>query len=188
MRTVLLVLTFALSLLASSRLLAAPVTDAERDAIRREVLRRIRIEPERLDHAALATVFDAAFYKAEVQVDQGGGSSTSATIQLSRAGEDWVEIETPTTDQALPVLTRLVKPDFVLDGKASAEVFEQALDQLYPMRSFGSKKEPKEILRQGTTWIFVRGSFFDDKKGFLVATDEAGRITGIRQQLRLPKD
>ncbi|MDJ0973714.1 MAG: hypothetical protein QNJ98_04585 [Planctomycetota bacterium] len=187
MRTTFL-LALALLLVGASSLFAAPVTDAERDAIRREVLRRVRIEPERIEHAALKQVFDAAFFKAEVHVDQGGGSSTSSTIQLSRQGEKWVEVENPTTDQGLPVLTSLVKDTFRLDGKEAAEVFEQALDQLFPMRSFGNKKEPKEILRKGSTWIFVRGTFFEDKKGFTVATDEEGKITEIRQQLRLPKN
>ena len=187
MRTTYL-LAITLLLVGASSLFAAPVTDAERDAIRREVLRRIRIEPERVEHAALKQVFDATFFKAEVEIDQGGGSSTSSSIQLSRKGEKWVDVEEPTTDQGLPVLTSLVKDAFRLTDKASAEVFEQALDQLYPIHSFGDKKEPKEILRKGSTWIFVRGLFFEDKQGFVVATDEEGRIKEIRQQLRLPKD
>jgi hypothetical protein len=82
------------------------------------------------------------------------------------------------------VLLRVVRDDFILSDQASAKQFEAALDVLYPIQVFG-EKEHKEIRQDGTKWIFVRGKFFNDLKGFIVSTGADGKLTKIDHSLEI---
>jgi hypothetical protein len=89
------------------------------------------------------------------------------------------------TDKSLPVLLKLLNPDFSLKDDAHARIMEKALDALYPVSSLSDKKV-KGIRRQGDTWLFLRGKFFDHYKGFVVKTQN-GKITELRYGLKITK-
>ena len=64
-----------------------------------------------------------------------------------------------------------------------ARLFEEALDELYPL-GWSDKKEDKKHYLQEDTWYFLRGEFFDAMKGFLVRVDESGKLIQIDYLLK----
>ncbi len=74
-----------------------------------------------------------------------------------------------------------IQPDFFLTDDASAELFELALDQV----SDFDRKEKARFERNGS-WVFIRSEFFDDGTGYIVDTDDMGRITTISYLYDIP--
>jgi len=162
------------------------LTAADHKAVEAEVYKRIKVTAKPITAKAVAAVFDAKFIEVEIRVPQSGGHSTS-DLTLVKQGDAFIEIEQTSTSQAMPKLTSLVGKKFKLADDASAALFEAALDALYPISKFGDDKDHKAVTQKGKTWHFVRGEFFDDKKGFVVTTDNAGKITDINFKLKMSK-
>lgn len=177
----------AAALLISSSVFAAPVSDEEAKAVNAEVLRRITTEPEKLESEALSKAFAATFYAVKIRISDSKQTTMTIEMQLARLEDKFVEVVKPTTTQAMPNLSKIVHPDFRMTSEEQAGIFEQALDMIHPMHDSGRKKQPKEIRHEGSTWTFIRGSFFGDLSGFIVTTDEAGAVTKIDYSLRIKK-
>jgi len=158
----------------------------EKEEVRKEVLRRIEIESSRVESLALKKAFSATFYDVTIKIKEGGGSSTSKMLLAKKDGK-FVNLESTVTTQKMPGLQSLVSKDFKLKTEADAKVFEEALDKLYPVRSFGSKKKAKAVKKTDNGWAFIRGTFFKDLKGFEVTTDAAGTVTAIGYSLEIKK-
>jgi hypothetical protein len=153
-------------------------------AIEEAVLKQIKIEPEKLDAPALKKTFSAAFYKVNIKISQGDGYSTSKMSLAFHEGK-FVNVESTTTTRPMPVLQSLVNKGFKLKTEADAKAFEEALDVLFPVRSFGDDKKVKGVKKAAPGWHFIRGKFFKDLKGFVVETDGAGAITSIKYDLKI---
>jgi len=158
----------------------------ETEAVRQEVLRRIKIESTKVESVALAKVFRATFYKVEIKIKEGAGTSKSKMLLVKKDAK-FIDLETTFTTQNMPGLHSLIVKDFKLKTEADAKVFEEALDKLYPIRSFGSSKKVKAVKKTAAGWVFVRGTFMKYLKGFEVATDAKGTIQSIRYNLKTKK-
>lgn len=81
----------------------------------------------------------------------------------------------------------LVKDNFFLKTEKDVLIFEGAMDKLYPITD-PEDLEFKKHMKSGNDWYFIRGKFFDSKKGLKVTIDKNGKITGIVYDLELIKD
>lgn len=172
-----------LAFFAATTLFAEPLSEGEKEAVKAAVMRRLEVTPKRMENEALSKVFGATFYTTELRLDLGGGRATMMDIVLARVGEEFQHLPSPSTTQPVPELLALLHPAFRLKSKDDALVFEKALDELYPMSTFEQKH--KAIHQKERAWTFVRGKFFKDKSGLVVTTDESGKITEIRNVLKL---
>ena len=98
--------------------------------------------------------------------------------------------EGPTTNQDCPWLTKIIKKEFKLKTDEDAKVLEAALDVLYPISDhFGGRDhKAKAIRKEDGRFVFVRGVFFKDLKGFVVETGENGSISKVSYSLKLEKE
>ncbi len=176
----------SVAILIATTVFADPLTDEESKALEAEVMRRITTEAKKVESEALGKAFAATFYEVDVKVSQGSSSQTVG-LQLARVGGQFVDVDKPTTNQSTPWLLKMLRPEFRLTSEADAKVFEAALDAIYPIHTFGDKESPKAIRNEGSKWIFVRGTFFDDVSGYIVTTDEEGVVTAVDYSLRIKK-
>jgi hypothetical protein len=80
-------------------------------------------------------------------------------------------------------LMSVMKSDFSIKTEADAKIFETALDKVFPL-SWSSEDEKKHFKRSNN-WYFVRDDFFEFYSGFEVTVDLAGKITGIRYDMKV---
>lgn len=161
----------------------AAVTPQERTFIDKHIADLVQMQPTRLDGAALDQVFHGRIYNIKITI--GGGEQT---VLAAHIGNTLVDISLPSTDAQMPHLQKLVSAKFKLADEKDAQVFQTALDALYPINTDFSKDDlkAKAIRHAGKTWTFVRGKFFDHFKGFVVTTDDAGAVTQISYSLSIP--
>jgi len=147
----------------------------------RQTSKFIKLQPQRLTGDAVGKVFNAILYKVSV-VNSDGGSSNAV---VARKGDDIAIVTIPSTTTDMPDLVKLLKSDFTLKSDADAQVFQDALDTLYPIDTTFNKDDlnAKGIRHDGNQWTFVRGKFFDHFKGFIVTTDVGGKVTGVKWTL-----
>jgi hypothetical protein len=184
MKNVLAILILGLAVI-TSQAFAEPMSDAERNAVRAAALELVESTPKRIDSEAIQQTFTAKFYDVELKIAQGPGSWQNVTLRLARSGDAYQSVGLPSTDAKMPELAKLMHPRFRLSDQDQAQVLQTALDEIYPVSTFGSEKPPREIRQSGTTWEFIRGKFFKDYKGFVVTTTEEGMITGIAYSLSI---
>lgn len=187
MRTLALGLALAL-LLAPAALAqedAGGSVDPDTAAIEKAVQQRIKIKPTKLAQPALAAVFTAVFYKVEVRVHNSGGW-TSNSLKLAMNDGKVADFEEPTTNMAMPQLQALLRSDLVLNDETAKQV-QAALDAIWPV-SFSSDKKVMAIRKEAGQWVFVRGTFFKKRKGFVFKVDADGKVTELRYSLGLPAE
>jgi hypothetical protein len=147
----------------------------------KQVSKFVKLQPKRLTADAVAAVFSAPFYN--VTILGNDGSSTTAVV--ARVGDDISMVTIPSSSADMPDFVKLIKPAFILKSDADAKVFQDALDVLYPIDPTMNKDDlaVKGIRHNGNTFTFVRGKFFDHFRGFIVATDDQGKIISIKYSL-----
>jgi hypothetical protein len=151
-------------------------------AIDAALLERVTFTPTRINSLALRAVFDATFYDVKMEIAESGGPTL--TTRLARHGDEFVDIETTSTGIPMPKLTSLIKDDFALMADDDGEVFQEALGQIFPVRS-RKDTAAQAVRRDGRTWTFVQGEFFKKLKGFIVTTDAEGTITDVQYSLEI---
>jgi hypothetical protein len=139
----------------------------------------VKLQPKRLTADAIGKVFSATMYS--VTVVGSDGSSTNSVV--ARTGDDISIIAIPMSTADMPDVVKLIKADFTIKAEADAHVFQSALDVIYPIDSNGDDAGAKAIRHNGNQWIFIRGKFFDHFKGFIVTTDDGGKVTGVKWTL-----
>jgi cellulose synthase/poly-beta-1,6-N-acetylglucosamine synthase-like glycosyltransferase len=145
----------------------------------------VTTEITRLNDAALAKVFAVPFYSVKMIIKEDDGGEGYTSFTAARVGTQLVNVTAPGTDGDLPKFLKMIDPKFKLAADADATVVQQALDALYPPFSDSDKKEVK-FTHTGNQWMFVRGKFFDDKKGYVFTTGADGTITAVKYLLKLP--
>ena len=167
------------------------LTEAEEQAIHATILKREKVEIEtditKLESKALTRTFSAQFYDTTITRRNNNYSSESEVILAIQKGQV-IEIDKPSTNQPVPELKKFLKIDFQLKSRQDASILEEALDILYPIREeYGSEDiEHKAIRQNGNQWLFIRGVFFRDLKGFIFKTDNNGNILSVDYSLEIP--
>ena len=182
MKNQLVFLSIGIAILASTAL-ADSMGEAETKSVRAAALELIETTPKRVESEAIQRVFSARFYEVELKISQGPSAWQTVTLRIARSGDKYQTVGLPGSNADMPALAKFFNPEFRLTNRAQAELLQKALDQVYPISTFGDEKPPKEIRQEGTTWSFVRGKFFDDFKGFVVKTGEEGVIASIAYSL-----
>ncbi|GAA4651180.1 hypothetical protein GCM10023116_34630 [Kistimonas scapharcae] len=172
-------------------LAAQPLTSEEKQIIHQAVLEKetvdIETEATRRTDDALARVFSTPFYDVTI-IQHSDNHTQEESALLTNLDGQMVELKAPTTNEPLPDLHRILNKDFQIKSPQDALLLEEALDILYPIRTtFGNEDlNQKAVLENGNQWLFIRGAFFEDLKGFVFTTDASGNITDASYALRIP--
>ncbi len=146
----------------------------------------VQVEPARLDDAAVMKVFAAPVYRVTVKIRDAEGATNTSEAIVAHVGDELLPITRPSSDADCPTFVKMLRRDFKLTKDADAATLQEALDQLYPI-IMEDEKKAEAFHHSGNQWQFVRGTFFEDKMGFLVTTDASGTITSVKYVLKLPK-
>jgi hypothetical protein len=107
---------------------------------------------------------------------------------VARIGDRVVLLEDTTTTRPMPVFFSTIKKDFRITKDEDAALFENTLDRLFPVGGFGGDdSKHKEIRRTKESVTFVRGAFFDKRKGFILTLAADGSVTGVTYSLDIKK-
>ncbi len=169
-----------LTLAAPSRA-AAPENDPIKDAIRK--MFDIAYVP--VQSPIIAKIFSASFYDVTSKIK---GGDMASKLRVARIGDRVVLLEDTTTTHPMPVFLSTIKKDFRITKDEDAALFENTLDRLFPVGGFGGDdSKHKEIRRTKESVTFVRGAFFDKRKGFILTLAADGSVTGVTYSLDIKK-
>lgn len=175
----------ALALGLSAGAATAQTSPAEKEFVRQHLQNIVRVDPERVIDPAVATVFAVPVYRVMIEIgDPNGMAKTS--VMVARMGDSLVTVSAPGEEQDCPAIHRLLSKTFKLNGPTAAATMQKALDVVYPISGTSEDEAIKTFKRAGNEWSFVRGKFFDNAMGFVLTTNAAGTITGVRWVLKLP--
>jgi hypothetical protein len=146
-------------MVASARAFAQALTPDERQFFDKHLSDTVKVEPTRLQGAALDRVFRVPFYDIKITIQQGDGTETMHVI-AARDGSKLVQMSSPGSDEPLPQFKALLNPKFKLASEQDAKDLEQAIDVVDPISHFVSDAKDKTIKHQGSQWLFIRGEFF----------------------------
>lgn len=138
----------------------------------------VTIMPEPLKDPVFEKVFSASLYSVEFRVPTGEGGKT----RVVEVGGEIRSLEDTYTSKAMPVLLAALRPDLRIQSDADAETVRSALMRLYKV-SGGDKKVERTVLHSGNEWSLITGSFFEKWKGFVLRTDEEGKVVQIEHRL-----
>lgn len=171
-------------LLVTAMVQAGEIEADDLAMIKESICRMIDVQAQPVSSEALKRVFQGRFFQVKLSRKNPDGSIYGmGKLRMVRLGDRMVFPSDIGTDKSLPVLLEILNPDFSLTTDSDARLMEQALGALYPVHSI-SDKNATGIRRQGDTWLFVRGKFFDHHKGFVVKTKN-GKVTELRYKLKI---
>jgi len=179
-----IIITLMALFLFSTFLQAQELTQKEISGIDAYINKKISFDRKRVESTILPKVFEAVFYDVKINYHFTDGKSFK-TIMLVKGKSGIVEIEECSSTGGMPALQSIIKKDFKIKSDADSLLFEEALDVLYPLGGFDKKK--KERYKIGNDWYFIRGTFFSNKKGFIVSVNEKGNITKIKYDLGIKR-
>ena len=106
-------------------------------------------------------------------------------LLVARTGDKVFLLEDRSTTQRMPVFLSAIRKDFRIKSDEDAALFENTLDRIFPMDNSSMQKDEKykEIRRTGQTATFIRGAFFQNRKGFVLTLGADGTITGVTYSL-----
>lgn len=141
----------------------------------------IKLQPERMTAEALGKVFSAIIYHVKVIASDGSYANTV----VARTGDQITMVTIPGTTTDMQDLVKLFKPDFTLKSEADSHLMQDALDVMYPIDTTFNKDDinAKAIRHAGSQWTFIRGKFFDHFRGFIITTDNSGKVTAVKWTL-----
>ncbi len=135
-------------------------------------------EIEKVVSEDLNKVFTGTFYSVSPVITlENSYCSCGDNLIVIKDGQ-LIQIEEVGFNKRLEQLFSLLHEDFTIISESDAQTFEKVLDEIYPL-SWADKPEEKKFFRRDNTWVFVRGEYFEGKKGFIVELDQASKITGI---------
>ena len=136
----------------------------------------ISFEKNKLLSDTLSQVFDARFYSIVF---------TEQETAESQRTQDFIAYEKdgPFTElKEKEDLIFLIKDGFVLNN-ATANLFQTALDVLYPLDYFDKKAETN--YKDNNKWVFVRSESFGEKKGLVLFLNDKGKIIGLKADVEI---
>ncbi len=159
-------------------------TPAERTFFNQHISDVVTFEPTLV--AAPGRVFAAPFYLVQVNIAGNAGAATTNNLIVAHVGAHLVNVSQPGTDAEMRELASAFSPTFRLATPADAAALQKALDAVYPISDRDDQKV-KANRHAGNQWVFIRGVFFDDRRGFIFETDAKGAIVAAKYSLKLPK-
>ena len=170
---------------AADKVPGRSATAKEAKALRKVMLNQITTECYLLDAPEITSVFKSKLYFIETGVKfPSGASQTLSKHVVAAVNRQPVFLDDTTTTQPCPTLTTVLK-DYTLKSEDDAKKLEAALNKIYDLGKYITDDDlgKREVLHEGNTWTFVRGKFFDDGKGFIVKTDNDGKINKVTHSL-----
>jgi hypothetical protein len=164
---------------------AQALTPDEQSFIDKHLPEFISTKVTRIADPALAKVFAAPFYKVEIAIKDNDGNSQLSDLTVARVGDKLVNVSSPSTDGDQKNLVAMLSPQFKLKSNADAAALQKALDLLFPPFNDEEKKAVK-FSHKGADWTFIRGTFFEDKKGYIFTTKPDGAVASAKFMLKLP--
>ncbi len=172
-------LVFAFLCVPAVRSMAQTLTPEERTFFDQHISKIVEIQPKRMVDPAVVKVFAVPFYDVAVTIHEAEGTSGTNVI-LTRTSSGLAFVGRPSGDEDLPDFPKMLNPAFRLATPADVQTMQQALDAVYPIVGLDSERKAATSRHVGDEWIFVRGTAFDTKVGFVFKTDAKGAITGVR--------
>jgi len=169
-------------LLLSGTVYAGNISEKEKATIQKAIAGMIGVDATRVESSGAKKVFAATIYLVDLFREGADGSRFGmGKFILAQIGATFVEPEGTQTNKTMPMLKSIIKNDFRLNSQKDAESLQDALDSIYKISSL-SDQNAKAIIQKGNEWIFVRGTFFKKKKGFIFKVNK-GVITEIQYSL-----
>lgn len=144
------------------------------------------VEKEEIVSDTLAKVFSGKFYLAYMAFNVDGGTASCSDYRLVIKDGKLTELEILSSKKKLDILYSFLQDNFQIKNENDAKIFETALDKIYPLG--WSEAEAKERMKIDNKWYFIRGKFFDTKKGFIITLDQNSRISQIDYDLEAIKE
>ncbi|OQX80564.1 MAG: hypothetical protein B6D64_02995 [Bacteroidetes bacterium 4484_276] len=144
------------------------LSDAENKALDKLISSKVEIEADALKSSAINALFDAEFFtlKRTPHYNENGGYSE--TILMKQSGK---MVEVSDAEMLVPS----IKSSYKLSSETEARQLKDALALLL-VSATGSENE---IVQKGEQWILVCEDWFGEKKGFVVTTENGGKINKI---------
>ena len=175
-----------IAVMLAANLCAQTVTPENKKLIDTFVKNNVVAAAEDVGTEALSKVFTGRFFRIEVGfIETGSGASPCGSSSYVNIDQSTVKMaETIHTDIECPVLTSMIRKDFLLADENAARLFESCLNTIYPV----SDLELPNVrhMKKDAQWIFIRDKFFDDYTAFIVTTGPNGAVTGIEVKLSYP--
>lgn len=113
----------------------------------------------------------------------GDGSQYTSTLSIYafENGADIYLFGSIESALGFPVVIESMHPDFTLSSEDQASLFEQALDTL-----LNDDAPDAYHTRYGNTWLFIRNEWFGEGMGFIVQTDNHGKILSLEYSYSIP--
>jgi len=154
--------------------------------LRQTLMDMIEIIPQELKSTALSQVSKARFYKVTLKIILSDNTWTGQDLHFVYDGKKFLTLGPIDTNRKMSNFRSMLSRQFKIKSKEDAQVLEAAMDTLFPVSSFDI--EDKTMRQEGQKWIFIRGKFFEDEKGFVFTTDKNGRITEVEYFLEISID
>lgn len=150
------------------------LSDAENKALDKLIASKVEIDADVLKSSVIKKVFDGKFYtlKRTPHYDQNGGYSE---MVLMKQNGKMIEVD----DAKL--LVPQIKNSFKLTNETEARQLKDALALLLESGA-GSENE---IVQKDKQWILVCAEWFGDKNGFVVTTENGGKVSKIEYSSEL---
>ncbi len=163
---------------------AAPEKDPIKEAIRK--LYDISYVP--IQSPIFTKIYAAAFYEVSSKLEGGDNMMASAKTIVARIQNNVFLLEATTTTRPMPMFLSTIKKDFRITKDEDAALFENTLDRLFPIGGFGDRDQKSKAFRRTKESVtFIRGEFFEKRKGFVLTLGPSGTITGITYSLDIKK-
>ncbi len=176
-------ITSLIALFFIGNLFAQTIAPESQKLIESFVKSNIDIKLEAVDQIEVSKVFSGTFFKLNVGfIETGSGANSCGSDNYINVNGSAVNMIEPIhMDLECPVLTSIIKKDFLLKDENAAQLFEAALNVLYPVDE--DEIQNVKHLHKDSQWIFLRGKFFDDFTAFIVTTGSNGVVTNVELEL-----
>jgi len=157
---------------------------ADNDLIKEAVLKMYDISYEPIQSPIMSKIYSASFYDVTINLKRGDSVDTSKLF-VARTGDKVFLLEDRSTTQRMPLFLSAIRKDFRIKSDEDAALFENTLDRIFPIDDSLMQKDQKYkgIRLTGKTATFIRGAFFDNRKGFILTLGADGTITDVTYSL-----
>jgi hypothetical protein len=143
------------------------------------------LEAEPFEHSILSKLWEGTWIKGWLtteEVDADGYQYTSTlSIYAFDVGGDIYLFGSIEAALGFPVVIDSMHANFTLSTDEQVSLFEQALDVL-----LNDGAHDAYHTKQGNTWLFIRDEWFGDGMGFIISTDDYGKILSLEYSYSIP--
>jgi hypothetical protein len=157
---------------------------ADTDPIKEAVLKMYDISYAPVQSPIMSKIYSATFYDVTISLKRGD-TVESGKLLVARDGDKVFLLEDRSSTQPMPSFLSAIRKDFRIKGNEDAALFESTLDLIFPVEDTVNEKnlKYKEMRLTGKTATFIRGAFFENRKGFVLTLGADGAITGVTYSL-----